>query len=487
MHPSSRTVGAFTVLALGLQDEWCEVTFVAGSLMPVEWYVFADPRAILNPALPALLRQQGATRPDIDIFYGDVVVTGQPPRYVCKPSFDRTQLLAQDYIGLPFAVRGTALAALSGIDPKMKSAQCYDLLLRAAAAETGIDRITEVLAVNPPDGFAVSAADRLVAVQRYLALNVPGCDVAAGLIPGSLELRRTFDAVPDVTLVIPTRQQGRPGAESERPMIVGLLEGLCATDWPMERLTVLIGDDRPDGAIYETRDWPFRLSRVVSEAQPSGGFNYARKVNALLQLVETEHLVVMNDDLLILEPRWLKALMTFAVDEDVGGVGARLLYPDGRIQHAGMAAGVFGGCTHVFIGADPSLPTYENWAVVQRECSIVTGAVFATRRSLMRQVNGFDERFSLDYNDIDLCLRLRQLGFRIVYTPHAELIHFESATRRGLATPDQQTDLFLRKWQDYIAADPFYHPNLTRTDVNVHAVMPDEAWWRSVAMREANA
>jgi GT2 family glycosyltransferase len=177
----------------------------------------------------------------------------------------------------------------------------------------------------------------------------------------------------------------------------------------------------------------------------------------------------------------MRGLLTFAMDEGIGGVGARLIYPNETIQHAGMAAGVLGPCTHTFIGEQASKPTYQNWASVHRECSMVTGAVFATRTSILSQINGFDERFALNFNDVDLCLRLRSVGYRIVYTPHAELTHYESASRGKVSNPADQTALFMEKWQDYLRNDPAYHPRLTRSTSHVEPVFDDDDWWIRVA------
>jgi hypothetical protein len=474
--------GGVRILALGADEKW--QVFSAPHPPPDQaaWYVFADAGSILHPDLAALLRVHGANRPDIEIFYGDEVIAADPgeaPEYVCKPAFDLTQLLAQDYIGLPFAVRGRAVAGMADLAANANAAQCYGFLLEAAANGLGIDRITEVLAFNPGRRRPV-----LAALRRILPRLNPGCQALQGLSEASIEIRRQFDSFPDVTLIIPTRQVRQRDGDSNEPhppMVLKLLEGLCGTDWPMDRLNVLIGDDVADGAIYESRPWPFRLARLITTRSSFEGFNYAHKANSLWRAAGSEHLVFLNDDLLVRDPCWMKALMTFAVDESVGGVGARLLYPDDTIQHAGMAAGLMGTCGHAFIGAPASSPTYQNWAVVQREWSMVTGAVFATRRSVLSQVNGFDERFSLNYNDVDLCLRLRLLGYRIVYTPHAEFTHFESASRGKAPSPADQTALFLEKWQDYIKDDPAYHPHLTRSTHDIHAVPPTRAWWRGIA------
>jgi hypothetical protein len=479
--------GAIKILVLDADERWQEIGTIDPARDRATWYVFADSGAILHPHLADLLRVHGAERPDIDIFYGDEVVAagpGQAPRYLCKPAFDATHLLARDYIGLPFAARAGAMTALGDVDPAAGSARYYDLLLRAMADDIGIDRVTEVLAINPQRRFEASAADRLFAVRRILPRYRPGCRATPGLAQGAIEIQRDFDIFPEITLVIPTRQARAPDdgeGSGDQPMVLSLLHGICRSDWPMDRLTVLIGDDLDDGTIYQSRSWPFRLDRVVTGRVPPGAFNYARKLNALWPMAATDHLIILNDDLRVRGAGWIKALMTFAVDDGVGGVGARLLYPDDRIQHAGMPLGVAGTCAHAFIGAKATSPTYQDWAVVQREWSTVTGAVFATRRSLLAQVNGFDERFPLDYNDVDLCLRLRLLGYRIVYTPHAELTHLESASRGKNGIAADQTALFLEKWQDYVRDDPAYHPNLTRATPDIHPIIPTHAWWSALA------
>ena len=444
------------------------------------WYVFADRRTELHPDLAALLARHGADRPDIGIFYGDEVVSSGPATpfsYLCKPDFDRTQLIARDYVGLPVAVRSGAMSKLA---PPADAAGVYALLLEAIQAGIEVGRITEVLGVNPPDRQRASRQERSDAVARFLAEAWSDCQIVPGLLDDSLELRARFDDPPHVTLVVPTNQSTARdgGAAGASPMITGLLESLVETDWPMDRLHVLVGDDREDGSAYQRRSWPFSIERVVTARLPSEPFNYAVKVNALWRQARTEQLVLMNDDLLVRSRGWLRAMLTFSMDESVGGVGARLLYPDDRIQHVGMPGGVLGTCTHAFIGMPATERSYQDWAVVQREWSVVTGAVFATRRSVLERLNGFDERYRLDYNDVDLCLRMRLLGLKIVYTPHAELTHLESASRRTLFPPPADTAVFLESWREFLRNDPAYHPRLTRTTPMIEPVVADTDWWR---------
>ena len=455
-----------------------------------EWCLITDPQVRLHPGLEGIIDARCAERPEIGIFYGDEVVAQSGSAaswlHLCKPSFDHTQIIAQDYIGWPIAIRGWALARLGGLDRRAGSALTYDLLLRAISEGIGIERITEVLAVHSKPPPRSNVADRAAALERWRDRSAPGCEIRPGMAAGTFRVHRIFGTPPEVTIVVPTCQgrRGTPdGVDERKPMVVDFLESLCATEWPMERITVLIGDDVDDGSIYEARQWPFCLERVVTRRWPGQPFNYAAKMNRLWRRAPGEYLILMNDDLVVRRADWLQALMTFAVSKDVGGVGARLLYPDDRIQHAGMPAGMLGMCAHAFIGRPASAGSYQNWAEVHREWSIVTGAVFATRKSVLSQVNGFDEKFALDYNDVDLCLRLRLLGYRIVYTPYAELTHYESASRGAGATPGDELALVMERWHGFMDDDPAYHPLLTRATPDVAPVAQGDAWWGTPAWR----
>jgi hypothetical protein len=261
--------------------------------------------------------------------------------------------------------------------------------------------------------------------------------------------------------------------------VTSFLDGLGSSTWPHRRLRVLIADDVADDAVYgDLARYPFDVRRFVTPREPGEPFNYAAKMNALWRSATTELVVMMNDDLQVIAPDWLEALMTFAVDADVGGVGARLIYGDGTIQHAGMVGGLFGVFAHAWIGRAPEQPTYGDWALVQRDWSAVTGAVFATRKSVLETVNGFDERFALEYNDVDLCLRMRMLGYRIVFAPDALLTHYEKSSRGETAPPGSQTAIFLRRWGDVIKDDPAYHPNLSRNSFVVHTNEVWDAWYK---------
>lgn len=420
------------------------------------WIVLAPSDAIPAPRFEPIVRAAIHDRPDVDLFYADDAALGDPagPRVRLKPAFNLALLVAFDYPGAMLVVRASTLLALGGVRAEAEGAGLYDLILRANAAGLGVARIPEVLAAYPGVRPRAPIAARRRALTEWAAPQ--GLDVLDGAAPGTLRLARRFEAFPEVTLVVPTRQSGPAGA----PYVVELLDSLRQTDWPMDRLRVLIGDDSTNEKAFAARSWPFRVDRVATPRPEGEPFDYAAKMNRLWRAAETEHVVFVNDDVTVLDAGWLQALMTFAAEPDVGGVGARLVFPDGRLQHAGVARGDFGAATHLWHGRAGDAPSYQDWAQVHRDWSMVTGAVFATRRSALERVGGFDARFTLEFNDLDLCLRMRLMGLRIVYTPFAELAHREMASRGRTLPAADQTALFMQRWRAFLAADPAWHPRL---------------------------
>jgi GT2 family glycosyltransferase len=171
-------------------------------------------------------------------------------------------------------------------------------------------------------------------------------------------------------------------------------------------------------------------------------------------------LVFLNDDVEPLVDSWLSDLVGQVQRSDIGAAGARLLYPSGTIQHAGITIGIGDGCGHV--GRGTYYRRYWPWLDATRNVSAVTGACLAVRKQVFVEVGGFDDLFPMNYNDVDLCLRILRSGYRIVCESAAVLRHYECQTRRGgVALPERQQ--WYTCWADEVdRGDPFYSPNLTR-------------------------
>lgn len=417
------------------------------------------------------------------IFYADEVeeVRECPGRLQLKPAINPALLLADDYIGSPVLIRLPVFKQLNGFRAEARTAIVYDLLLRALNAGIIIERIPVVMVAHEGRRARPVLVDRLGAVRNWVSDSGHALEVTAGLTEASLQVSRRFTAFPEVTLVIPTRQALQLHAQDAgfgRPHILNLLDSIVRTDWPMHCIRVLIGDDLPDDSIYARREYPFGVRRIETVRAPEVPFNYAAKMNLLWRRADTELMVLMNDDIVVRDAGWLRALMTFAMDEDVGGVGARLLFGDGRIQHAGMPGGLGGACAHAWIFQPAGDKTYNDWALVHREWSMVTGAVFATRRRVLELLNGFDEHFGLEFNDADLCLRMRLLGLKIIYTPFAELLHYEKASRGDDLPAGNQVAMFVKRWGEFVKNDPAFHPGFDMTNACITPMPVADAWYR---------
>ncbi len=197
-----------------------------------------------------------------------------------------------------------------------------------------------------------------------------------------------------------------------------------------------------------------------------GAFNFARLNNLAAEQATGEILLLLNNDVAVTDPGWLREMVRHAIRPGIGAVGARLLYPDGTVQHAGVVLGLGGVAGHVGIGADAADPGPFGLLHLVREVGAVTAACMAVPIAAWRAVGGMDaEHLGVAFNDVDLCLRLREAGYRIVFTPYAELVHHESKSRGSDFAPDQvarfmaEIATMQRSWASELARDPFFSPN----------------------------
>jgi len=258
-----------------------------------------------------------------------------------------------------------------------------------------------------------------------------------------------------VSIVIPTAGAHRVVRGAELDLVVNCVASIL-TRSTYSDLEVVCVVDTSVGA--ETRSAlrdldPERVRLVDHE----GEFHFSRKVNSGVLAARGDVLVVLNDDTEVLTPGWLEAMLVYALDEEVGAVGARLLFEDGRIQHMGVV-GVGGNPGHPYHGLPAETVGHGANALVPGNFVAVTGACLMTRRASYEAVGGMSPWFPANYNDLDYCLKLRAAGTRIVATPDAVLAHFESSSRSGTVASDE-LDLIRRRWGRILRDDPFYGPN----------------------------
>jgi GT2 family glycosyltransferase len=264
---------------------------------------------------------------------------------------------------------------------------------------------------------------------------------------------------PLVTIVVTTDDRTRDVNGREMRLLTNCLHSVVQkTAYPNYEVLVIDNGRLSDESACFLSTVPHRR---VSYAY-NGAFNFAHKLNFSVRHARGEHLVIFNDDLEVISSEWMSAMLEFSQQPEIGAVGAKLLFPDGRLQHIGMVLGVCGVAAHAFHTAPGSSSGYAGGAHVIRNYSSVTGACMMTRRAVFDEVGGFNERLAIDFNDVDYCLRLRHAGYRIVYTPYAKLYHLESGSHGGREQARTEKDEMCRTWSEVIERDPYYNPNLTR-------------------------
>jgi GT2 family glycosyltransferase len=234
---------------------------------------------------------------------------------------------------------------------------------------------------------------------------------------------------------------------------------LRTTDYP--NFEIVVVDNSSLEAAQIARFKKLRV-RVENYPGPVIPFNYAAKANFAVRSCRTEHLVMLNDDMEIINADWLTSLLELSQDPEIGAVGARLLHADGTIQHVGCVIGVNGGAAHVYHSFPGDFVGYNGFTHLIRNYAAVTGACMATRKSVLAQIGGLDESFAVDFNDTDLCLKMLEAGYRVVYTPYAQLFHFEGVSAQRTTQNAEERRRFIARWPRYMENDPYFNPNFAR-------------------------
>jgi GT2 family glycosyltransferase len=414
-----------------------------------------------------------------------------------KPGWDPDLLLAQDYISDLVVYRRALIQTVGSLRPGFEGAEFHDLALRTTAA-TAPDRIRHIPAIlyhrrkdnntfrsqnalSSPGPVAAS----MRAVRDHLAIrgDTEALLEPAPRIQSAIRVRWPLPAAePLVSVIIPTRDRA--------DLLAQCVEGILhRTEYSnLELLIVDNGSIEP--ATLRLLERLTRQDTRVRILQHAGPFNYAALNNAAAREATGEVLLLLNDDIRVIDPGWMREMVSHALRPDVGMVGAKLLYPNEQLQHGGMVLGPMGAATHVHRFVDRNDPGYRGQLAIARTLSAVTGACVAIRRTVFFEVDGFDEvNLPVEFNDVDLCLRVGDQGYRVVWTPFAELFHLECASRGKEDSPVKR-EVFRsacrhmrNTWGSLIqSADPFYNPNLLFVwdHLEVPSAPRREKPWRSV-------
>lgn len=440
-----------------------------------EWVGFLDHDDALTPCVVQLIAQTARDHPNCKFIYTDEVVTDEklkPVLYFLKPAFDEVLLSGVNYINHLSCYRRDRLLALGGLRVGYDGSQDYELLLRyirgLPAGEIKHLPYPGYRWRRTGHTFSAQFMVRATANARKALAEHYGRDAAEPVVDEAIAKglhRVRFDKMdgkwPRVSVVIPSR--------NSLPLISRVIADLTGrTNYPdLEIIVIDNGTTDPrvldlyakakQGAI------PFRC-----EIEPAP-FNFSRQVNRGIALATGELILLLNNDIEVVEGDWLREMVSCFSYSEAGIVGARLLYLNRRLQHAGVIVGLGGLAGHWFIGQRESYPGPMARLHVRQSLTAVTGACMLVSRACLDAVGTFDEQdFAIAYNDIDFCLRAVSEGFRVVWTPFATLIHHESATRGSDKTDanrvrfERDKDSLRRRHDTETFEDRAFNPWYTR-------------------------
>lgn len=444
-----------------------------------EYIALVDHDDLLPPLALHWVVEAINRQPDAQLLYSDedkVDDNGRRFDPHFKSEFNHTLLLAQNMISHLGVYRRDLVERVGGFRVGFEGAQDYDLALRCVAevSREDIVHIPRILyhwraiagstALSPDQKPTAKTAAQRAVIEHVRRFDRNATVEPAPESPMHLRIRHSLPSpAPLVSIIICTRDHEsllRTAIESIR----------TKTTYPNYEIVVLDNGSRDTAAL----DYLSTISSrpgitVIRDDSP---FNYSRLNNTAAKHARGQVLCLLNDDIEVLTPGWLEEMASFVVQPDVGAVGARLWYPDGTLQHGGVIIGIGGVAGHAHPRLTRKQAGYFNRGVLQQELSAVTGACLMVRRNVFDEVNGLDEQIAVAFNDVDLCLRLRAAGYRNIWTPFAELIHHESASRGYEDNPEkiarfQREVRFMQdRWGSVLHADPYYNSNFSMQAAN---------------------
>ncbi len=388
-----------------------------------------------------------------------------------KPQWCPDHLLSRNYFGHLVVVRTALLREVGGCRPGFEGSQDYDLLLRLTERSERIAHIPRVLyhwrihAASAAKGedvkpYAYDAAKR--ALTEALTRRGEPADVS--FLEGfrGYGIRFTSPLRGRVSIIIPTKDKSEVLGTCLRSVF-------ALTDHP-DFEVIVVSNNSSERALFDLMESMAREHgdrfRWFRMDEP---FNFSRLMNAGVKAATGQHILFLNNDTEVIHADWLRAMHEWSQRPRTGAVGVKLLYHNDTIQHGGVVIGLGGVAGHVFTHTHKDGPGYFNYVNTVNNYSAVTAACMMVERAKLDVIGGWDEAFTVEYNDVDLCLRLREAGLHNVYLPHVSLYHYESLTRghphmtrEGYERHVREVNLFKERWPGYIQDDPCYNPHLTR-------------------------
>ncbi len=440
-----------------------------------EFVALLDHDDELHPDALRLVDEAIEQEPQADYVYTDedkIDARGRRAHAFLKPDWSPERLRTQMYTGHLSVLRRSLVVEVGGFRAEFNGSQDWDLVLRVTERARHIVHVAEVLyhwrmlptsaagAGEQAKPWAFEAGTR--AIQAHC--DRTGIEAVAehdAEFSGIYHLRPRLTRQPLVSIVIPTGGQVRDVHGEPVVLVHRCVDSIAKISSYGDYEIVCVVDERTANAVVEgVKGLGGGRVRVV---QCDGPFNFSERINAGALAAEGEHVLLLNDDIEVVTPDWLERMVMYSQVPEVGAVGAKLLFGDGCLQHAGVIFDEVGP-GHIYRTFHGDHGGYFNMLKVANNFQAVTGACLMSRRAVFEEVGGLSGLFPLNFNDIDYCLKLRDLGLRVVFDADTVLYHYESSSR----APDV-AEWEIRLLQDrhgQVLPDPYYNPGFLRTSLN---------------------
>ena len=451
-----------------------ENTNAALEIATGDYIAFADHDDLLAPNALYECVYEVNKDPSIDILYTDedkVDMAGKEhfmPHF--KSDFNIDMLCSVNYICHLFVVKKEILQKVGALNHEFDGAQDYDFVLRCAEVSSNIKHIPKILyhwrahkdstAENPESkNYAFEAGAR--AIQAHYDRVGIKATVEETVHKGIYRSKYILQEEPLVSIVIANKDH----VDDLDKCISSIEKKSSYRNYEF----IVVENNSTEERTFE---YYKKLEEICPRAKvvywKGKGFNYPAINNYGVEQAKGEYILFLNNDTEIVNANCLEEMLGYCMREDVGAVGARLYYEDGTIQHAGVIVGLGGIAGHAFVGYPHADLGYFGRIQMAQDYSAVTAACILVKRSVFEEVEGFDEKYAVAFNDVDLCMKIRKAGYLIVYNPYAELNHYESKSRGYEDTEEKvqrfnsEVALFKSRWGDFLKkGDPYYNPNLT--------------------------
>jgi GT2 family glycosyltransferase len=434
-----------------------------------EFVALLDHDDELHPDALAHVAEALDRRPEADYVYTDedkINAKGWHSEAFFKPDWSPERMRAQMYTCHLSVLRRSLVEEVGGFDQEFEGSQDWDLVLKVTERARAIIHVPRVLYHWRilDTSAALSADAKPWAFEAGVRAVQAHCDRIGFHAkveldpkdPGILHLNPRLKEQPLVSIIIPTGGQIREVRYKPVVLVVNCVRSIVErSTYENYEIVCVVNDPIQPAIVQELKDIAGERLRLV---QFTGPFDFTAKINLGTVRSKGEHLLLLNDDIEVTTPDWIERMVMYSEREEIGAVGGKLLWGDGRLQHVGVGFddGLPG---HTYRGLAGDFKGYANAALIARNCLAVTGACLMTRRELFEELGGLSTALPVNFNDIDYCLKVHNSGHRIVYDSDLVLYHFESSSRPAVVE-SWEIERLVGRWAGVAAVDPFGNPHL---------------------------